>query len=133
MLYSRGMGTNKTSAEPGPYALAVRAEILAELGRRGITPNSLARVIGRGSTYLNSRLTNAHKELSLNDIEAICEAIGADIGRVMENAERTYQETVAPDLSVATPTVLTEDDVPNDWDLAADQHKPGDEPDYDSY
>ncbi|MEV8166177.1 helix-turn-helix transcriptional regulator [Rothia kristinae] len=127
------MGKNKTSVEPGPYALAVRAEILAELGRRGITPNSLAGVIGRGSTYLNSRLTNAYKELSLNDIEAICEAIGADIGRVMENAERTYQEAVAPDLSVAAPTVLTEDDVPNDWDLAADQHKPGDEPDYDNY
>lgn len=80
------MGQNK-STDPGAFALAVRAEILAELGRRQISVVELSRRVPRGKSYLYERLSRADKELTLNDIENICGYLGIAINPLMTRAE----------------------------------------------
>ncbi|MEX3609727.1 hypothetical protein VVR12_01605 [Rothia sp. LK2588] len=80
------MGTNK-STSPDAFALAVRSEVLAELGRRQITIPKLAELIPRKKSYLYDRLSQANRELTLTDIEYICAALGIPITPLMERAE----------------------------------------------
>lgn len=80
------MGTRVTT-ELGDFGRAVRSEILAELGRAQITAFGLSKIIDRSANYLNKRITNAEMELSLSDIEMICEALNIPIAPLMERAE----------------------------------------------
>lgn len=80
------MGTRVTT-ELGDFGRAVRSEVLAELGRAQITAFALSKIIDRSANYLNKRLVNAEKELSLSDVEMICEALNIPIAPLMERAE----------------------------------------------
>lgn len=81
------MGANKSS-EPSPFGLAVRAEILAEMGRRQMNILQLTELVPRGKSYLYERLSKAEKELALSDVESICDAFSIPIAPLMERAER---------------------------------------------
>ena len=80
------MGTRKTT-EPSAYGLEVRLQILAELGKRGLNAYTLSKMIDRGNSYLNDRIKNADRELSLSDVEMICNALDIEIGPLMQRAE----------------------------------------------
>ena len=119
----------------------------------GLPQSTLNRQAGKNDIPVADLLTICRTyKLSLIDLLQAAEFITAAEARHMRGAtgleaytdlelaeavyDRQLRKTRAREranLSVATPTVLTEDDVTNDWDLAADQHKPGDEPDYDNY
>lgn len=58
----------------GPFARAVSAEVRAILARQRITHKQLAAKAGLSSGYLGKRLRD-ETAFTLNDIEAICEAL----------------------------------------------------------
>lgn len=103
------------------------------MGRRGLTTHALSKIIDRGNTYLNERLKNSTKELALRDVEAIAGALGIDLSKLMIRASRRAEAAEDLPKVSAPPHTLTPEDLKDDYDLAADQHQPGDEIDYDSY
>lgn len=86
------MGTRNTT-ETSEFGLAVRREILAELGRAQLNAYSLSKRIDRSANYLNKRIVHDDMELSLSDIEMICEALGIEITPLMERAELSMKHT----------------------------------------
>ena len=64
--------------EPGPFARAISAEVRATLARQRLTIKELARISGLSESYLGKRLRDA-APLTLNDAEAICDALGEDL------------------------------------------------------
>lgn len=62
----------------GPFARAVSAEVRAILARRRITSARLAAHAGLSRGYLGKRLRD-ETALTLNDVEAICMALGEDL------------------------------------------------------
>lgn len=102
------MGTNKTNTL-SPFALAVRAEILAEMGRRQISVLQLTQNMSRGKSYLYERLSKASKELTLGDIEEICVFLSIPIGPLMDRAEQAMgiYSTEQTDYALAAKDVYT--------------------------
>lgn len=100
------MGQNK-STDPGAFALAVRAEILAELGRKQVSVIELSRRIPRGKSYLYERLSRADKELTLNDIENICSYLNIPINPIMNKAEKSMALYEQNDYALAAKDVYT--------------------------
>ena len=64
--------------ESGPFARAMSAEVRATLARQRITVKELARLSGLSESYLGKRLRDV-APLTLNDMEAICNALGEDL------------------------------------------------------
>lgn len=89
------MTTRRAVSKPDAFALAVREEVLGELGRRGLNSYSLSKLIDRGPTYLTDRLKQAEKELTLNDLELICTALSIDLNALMDRATRAYEAEAA--------------------------------------
>ena len=64
--------------ESGPFARAISAEIRATLARQRLTVKELARQSGLSESYLGKRLRDV-APLTLNDIEAVCDALGENL------------------------------------------------------
>lgn len=96
----------------GEFGRAVRAEVLSELGRAGLNAFSLSKRIDRSANYLNKRITNDEKELSLSDIEMICESLGIEITPLMERAERALIESERSNRGVVRPVEYQSDYAP---------------------
>lgn len=62
----------------GPLARAVSAEVRAILARQRITHAQLAAHTGMSRSYLGKRLRD-ETSLTINDVEAICVALGEDL------------------------------------------------------
>lgn len=64
--------------ESGPFARAISAEIRATLARQRLTVKGLAGMSGVSESYLGKRLRDV-APLTLNDVEAICDALGENL------------------------------------------------------
>lgn len=71
--------------ESGPFARALSAEVRAILARQRITVKRLAEDAGMSPTYLGKRLRD-EASLTLNDAEAICQALGEDLQSFVNSA-----------------------------------------------
>ncbi|MEU6582788.1 helix-turn-helix transcriptional regulator [Nocardia sp. NPDC046763] len=81
----------------GPSGVAGRAvsrEIRAELGRRSMSQNELARAAGLGPTYLNERLRD-DRPLNVNDLEAIGRVLGWSMVALLRPADEALVEAEA--------------------------------------
>ncbi|WP_443095850.1 helix-turn-helix domain-containing protein [Rothia koreensis] len=86
----------------------MRAEVRKELEHRGMTSFNLSKLVDRSRNYLNERISQANKELTLNDVEMICQALGVNINDLMGRATQAYEDEVLK-LSVARHTNLEQD------------------------
>lgn len=86
------MSNRRSVQEPLAFALAVRGEVLAEMARQGLTSNSLSKLIDRSHAYLNDRLRQSKKELTLNDLDLIARALDLDPWDFVYRAEQYYDE-----------------------------------------
>lgn len=75
-------------------ALAVSAEIRRQMEKRGISNRDLAKLIGRGPTYVHSRTTD-ESEWALGDIEAICKAWDMTPVQLIRAATESQDEEAA--------------------------------------
>lgn len=104
------------------FALTVSAAIRAQMGIRRISNREIAKLIGRGATYVNSRIKDEN-EWALGDIEKLCELWNMTPCELIESVN-TEQSRVAETLNKLKR---------GDLDIAAyeDEHKydgDGDEP-----
>lgn len=67
-----------TQPAPGPLAKAVSAQVRALMAERRITAQALAEKAKLSRSYLGKRLRD-ESSLTVNDIDAICEALGVDL------------------------------------------------------
>ena len=82
-----------TGVRPGPLALAVAAEIRAELARQNLSARSLDAVMPSHG-YLQARLgANASQSLDFTDIEAISDLLGVDPLVLFRRAKAALQES----------------------------------------
>lgn len=78
-------------AEAGPFAQAISAEIRAAMARHRVTVTLLADRAGMSRSYLGKRLRD-EVALTLNDVEAICEAIREDLPGLMYSAFKRMED-----------------------------------------
>lgn len=64
-----------TMPAPGPLARAVSAQVRALMAERRMTAKTLADAAGLSRSYLGKRLRD-ESSFTVNDIEAICDALG---------------------------------------------------------
>ena len=67
-----------TQPEPGPLARAVSAQVRALMAEHRITAQALAERAGLSRSYLGKRLRD-ESSMTINDIEAICIALGVEL------------------------------------------------------
>ncbi|KAA8832579.1 helix-turn-helix domain-containing protein [Bifidobacterium tissieri] len=83
------------------FALTVSAAIRAQMGIHRISNRDLSKVVGRGPTYVNSRV-NDENEWALGDLEKICrawnmspceliESVSTEQSRIEETLRRVQQ------------------------------------------
>lgn len=121
-------GNRRGTGPASPYAAAVHEQIRLQMTKRRMNQNRLAEATGISRNRISKTISLDEAPVTVNELDLIAESLKIEASVLLARAER------ALDLSATTPTVITDDDIDvNDWDLAADQHKPGDEPDYDSY
>jgi len=72
----------------GPFARAVSAEVRAVMARQRISRVALASKMAVSEGYLGKRLRD-EAALTLNDIYAICDAIGEDLPAFIADAYRS--------------------------------------------
>jgi len=77
--------------ESGPFARAISAEIRATLARQRLTVKELARQSGLSESYLGKRLRDV-APLTLNDVEAVCGALGENLLAFAAAALETARE-----------------------------------------
>ncbi|PPJ31868.1 hypothetical protein C5E45_32785 [Nocardia nova] len=78
---------SKASRGPaGPFALATADEIAAELRRRRLDQKDLAEMSDIKTSYLSTRM-RGELPLDLNDVDAICVALGLSRLELFERAE----------------------------------------------
>lgn len=63
---------------PGPLARKVSAHIRMVMEREGVTKTALAKASGLSRNYLSKRLLD-EVPLTLNDVEAVCAALGIEV------------------------------------------------------
>lgn len=63
---------------PGPLARAVSAQVRSLMAEHRITAQDLAKKAGLSRSYLGKRLRD-EASLTVNDIEALCAALGVDL------------------------------------------------------
>lgn len=78
-------------AESGRFARAVSAEIRATMARQRINGVGLAARAGMSRDYLGKRLRD-ETPFTLNDIEAICSALGEDLLDFMRVSAQAMDE-----------------------------------------
>lgn len=117
------MGTSKSS-QATAFSNAINAEIRSLMGRRGISQTTLATATGISQSKISKTVWNDEGSLAINQLEAICEALGVSPIEIIGIAERAVQaaereEALRPNLDVQT-----------GYDLAAQkkrQLRPGEE------
>ena len=67
-----------TQPAPGPLARAVSAQVRALMAERRMTAQDLAKKARLSRSYLGKRLRD-ESSLTVNDIDAICEALGVEL------------------------------------------------------
>jgi len=67
-----------TQPAPGPLARAVSAQVRALMAERRMTAQALAEAAGLSRSYLGKRLRD-ESSFTVNDIEAICEALDFEL------------------------------------------------------
>lgn len=72
----------------GKFARAVAAEIRAAMARRRLSNAQLADLSSLSRSYIGKRLRD-ETPFTLNDIEAICGALGEDMPAFLEGAFRS--------------------------------------------
>ncbi|WP_223941887.1 helix-turn-helix transcriptional regulator [Arthrobacter sp. StoSoilB22] len=82
--------------ESGQLARAFAAEVRAALARRRITAKQLALDTGLSSTYMGKRLRD-ESPFTLNDVEVICEKLGADSEAFRAAAAKALREAGVDD------------------------------------
>lgn len=70
----------------GPFARAIAAQVREAMARHRISAARLAPLIDVSQSYLSKRLRD-EVSLTLNDLEAICSALGEDIQAMVERVE----------------------------------------------
>lgn len=81
--------------ESGPFARAISAEVRATLARQRLTVKELAHRAGLSESYLGKRLRDV-APLTLNDCEAVCNALGEDLLAFAAAALDAAQESDQP-------------------------------------
>ena len=76
-----------TQPEPGPFAVAIAAEIRKAMALHMISGAQLARLTGRSQSYLSKRL-RADSSFTANDVADICTVLGEDLERLLVAAVR---------------------------------------------
>lgn len=71
--------------EAGAFALAQAAEVRAVLGRKQTSIRELSDRTGLSTSYLSKRL-RGDAPMTLNDLEAICNALGENIQEFIASA-----------------------------------------------
>ena len=69
----------------GPFARAIAAQVREAMARHRISAARLAPLIDVSQSYLSKRLRD-EVPLTLNDVEAICTALGEDIQAMVDRA-----------------------------------------------
>jgi transcriptional regulator with XRE-family HTH domain len=77
--------------ESGPFARAISAEIRATIARKRLTVKEVAHQSGLSESYLGKRLRDV-APLTLNDIEAVCNALGENLLAFAEAALEAARE-----------------------------------------
>ena len=77
-------------SESGPFARAISAEIRAVMARHRVTMTLLADRAGMSRGYLGKRLRD-EVAFTLNDVEAMCEAMREDLPGLMQAAFERMQ------------------------------------------
>lgn len=72
---------------PGPFALAIAAEIRQAMARHMVSGAELARLTGRSQSYLSKRL-RGDSALTANDVADICQVLGEDLEALLIAAVR---------------------------------------------
>ena len=86
------MGHNKIGVSQ--LALDVSAEIRAQMAKRRLSNRDLAKITGRGPTYVNARI-NDESEWVLGDIEALCKEWGMTPVQLIRMATESRDEEAA--------------------------------------
>jgi len=73
--------------EPGPFAVAIAAEVRSAMARHMMTGAELARQTGRSQSYMSKRL-RGEAILSPNDVDEICQVLGEDLEALLIAAAR---------------------------------------------
>jgi len=75
----------------GRFARAVSAEVRASMARQQIKAQELARRVDLSPNYISKRVRDV-LPFTMNDIEAVCEALGEDLEGFMLRAARAAQD-----------------------------------------
>lgn len=75
------------SNRPGPLAQSIAAEIRAELGRQQKSRRWLAEQIGQSHVTV-SRWVNGDGPVSLDSLDAMCQALGLSVADLLAAVER---------------------------------------------
>lgn len=73
--------------KPGPFALAVSAQVRSAMALRQISGAQLASKAERSQSYISKRL-RGDASFTANDVEDICEALGVDLLDLLAAAVR---------------------------------------------
>lgn len=80
-----------TQPSPGPFALAVSAEIRAILGRRQMSGAQLARLTNRSQGYVSKRL-RGEASFTATDVEDISRVLKVDLLSLLTAAVRASRQ-----------------------------------------
>lgn len=72
----------------GPFARAISAEVRATMARQRVSGAKLAADAGLSPSYLSKRLRD-DLPFTLNDIDAVCSALGENLETIVATAART--------------------------------------------
>jgi transcriptional regulator with XRE-family HTH domain len=74
--------------ESGPFAQAVSEEVRATMARKRVNGSQLARAMSVSPSYVSTRLRDT-LPFTLNDVEAVCQALGLNLEETVAAAART--------------------------------------------
>jgi len=74
-----------TQPTPGPFAVAVAAEIRSAMARQRMSGSALAAKTDRSQSYVSKRLRD-EASFTANDVEDICEVLGEDLFELLRAA-----------------------------------------------
>lgn len=86
----------RSQPPPGPFARAVSDQIRHTLTDHRISGAKLARMIDRSQSYMSTRLRN-EASFTVQDVEAICEALGEDLLSLLRDAVMASRRALAHD------------------------------------
>jgi DNA-binding Xre family transcriptional regulator len=114
------------SNRPGPFAQRIAAEIRAELGRQHLSKRWLAEQIGQPHVTV-TRWVNGDGPLSLDWMDAICEALGVSVVDVLARAVESKTSPLPvprpPRIRRSARAAGVPDDPANSQEASRDNHE----------